>query len=91
MTNSPIRRIRIFFLLAFGAMLAACQSVPPPGGFNAAQVAALKAEGFVETDSGWQLTLNERLLFASDESALRPEQIASLGDMARHLAAVGIC
>lgn len=90
MIRSLQRQIRTFFLVAAGALLAACQSVPPPGGFNAAQVAALKAEGFVETDGGWQLTINERLLFASNESALQPEQTASLAEIARKLAEVGI-
>ena len=35
-----------------------------PKGFTPAQVATLKAEGFVETGDGWTLTINERLLFA---------------------------
>lgn len=90
MTNSPYRRIRTLFLVVVGALLAACQSMPPPTGFSPAQIAALQAEGFVESGADWQLTLNERLLFGSNESALGTEQAARLATMAQHLASVGI-
>lgn len=82
--------IRLMFMALVGALLAACQSMPVPSGFSPAQVAALKTEGFVEADAGWQLTLNERLLFASDQSALLPDQVARLAAMARNLVAVDI-
>ncbi|MBL0915088.1 MAG: OmpA family protein [Sphingopyxis sp.] len=64
--------------------------MPAPKGFSAEQVAALKSEGFSQTDLGWELTLNERLLFASNESTLGPDQIERLGRLARNLASVGI-
>ena len=83
----PIRHIA---LVVLAALLAACQSVPSPKGFSPAQVAALQAEGFVEAADGWALTINERLLFATNESALKPEQIATLGTLAQHLVAVDI-
>lgn len=82
--------IRLILLTLVGALLAACQSVPAPSGFTPAQVAALKTEGFVEAPAGWELTLNERLLFASNESALQPDQISRLETLARNLVAVGI-
>lgn len=82
--------IRLILLTLVGALLAACQSVPTPSGFSPAQVAALQTEGFVEAGAGWELTLNERLLFASNESALQPDQIARLETLARNLVAVGI-
>jgi len=84
------RSLRALSFLFVAAALAACQSVPPPSGFNAVQVATLKAEGFVETDAGWALTLPERLLFATDESDLKPEQIETIAKIAGRLSAVGI-
>lgn len=82
--------IRLILLTLVGALLAACQSMPAPSGFSPAQVAALKTEGFVEAAAGWELTLNERLLFASDQSALQSDQITRLETLARNLVAVGI-
>lgn len=91
MTHALPRPIRLLFLALLGTMLAACQTMPPPAtGFSPAQVAALKAEGFVEAGTGWELTLNERLLFASDQSELQSDQIARLGALAQNLVAVGI-
>ena len=90
MTLDFPRLIRTLCLTIFAAMLAACQSVPAPTGFTAAQIAALKTEGFVENDTGWSLTFNERLLFASNESAVHPEQKARIETVARNLVSVGI-
>jgi OOP family OmpA-OmpF porin len=88
----PLRlSLRQIFLIPFLALLAACQSAPLPSkGFSPEQVAALQAEGFVETGDDWTLTINERLLFPSNESGLKSEQIERLGTLARHLVAVGI-
>jgi OOP family OmpA-OmpF porin len=83
--------IRILFLAVAAAFLAACQSVPPPpSGFNAAQVAVLKSEGFVETDLGWELTMSDRLLFAVGESVIHPEQVQRMERLARNLLSVSI-
>ncbi len=95
MTHSlthPLIRIRHLVLAATAMLLAACQTVPAPAGFTAAQVAVLKSEGFVanDTDMSWALTFNERLLFAVNESAVLPEQEARIATMARNLVSVGI-
>lgn len=81
---------KTLFTLAAAALLAACQSLPPARGFSPEQVAMLQAQGFVETGDGWQLTLPERLLFASDDANLKPEQIETISKVARGLASVGI-
>lgn len=90
MTYSPHHPIRLFFMAAFAALLAACQSVPPPTGFSAAQIAVLKSEGFVEAGLGWELSLNERVLFPSNESSLLPAQKLRISATARNLQSVGI-
>ena len=90
MTHALPRPFRLMLMALLGTLLAACQSMPAPSGFSPAQVAALKNEGFVETGAGWELTLNERLLFASNESALHAEQIARLRTLAGNLVSVDI-
>ncbi|MDO9367252.1 MAG: OmpA family protein [Sphingopyxis sp.] len=90
MTFDFPRSMRTLCLTFFAAMLAACQSVPAPTGFTPKQIAALQTEGFVENDTGWALTFNERLLFASNESIVHPEQKARITTVARNLVSVGI-
>lgn len=90
MTPPLPRSIRSFLVLAFAALLAACQSVPSPTGFNAAQIAMLQSQGFVETGTGWNLTMPERLLFETDKSDVPPEQRQRISDIAAKLVSVGI-
>ena len=82
--------VRSLVLILLPLLLAACQTMPAPTGFTPAQVATLKAEGFIETGEGWALTINERLLFASNESTLKPEQVTTLEATAKNLVSVGI-
>jgi OOP family OmpA-OmpF porin len=90
MTPTLPRSIRTLLVFAVAALLAACASVPQPTGFNAAQIAMLKSEGFVETDKGWELTMPERLLFETDKSDVPPEQQRRIGGIAAKLVSVGI-
>ncbi len=80
------RLISLFMLVA----LAACQTIPTQSGFTAKQVAALQADGFTSVDDHWELGLGDRLLFATDESALIPEQRSRLNQLSRRLVGVGI-
>ncbi|MBB6427564.1 OmpA family protein [Sphingopyxis sp. JAI128] len=90
MTAPFPKKIRYFLLAAFASLLAACQSLPAPTGFTPAQIAVLRSQGFVETDLGWSLSMPERLLFPSNESALPSEQQRRIGDIAAKLVSVGI-
>lgn len=84
------RSIRALLVTAFAALLAACQSLPAPSGFSPEQVAALKSEGFVETALGWELSMPERLLFPSNESAVPADQQDQIRAVAARLVSVGI-
>lgn len=84
------RSIRTLLLLAVTTLLAACASLPPQSGFDTAQVAMLKEQGFVETDDGWQLTMPERLLFQSNKSDVPAEQQQRITEIASKLVSVGI-
>lgn len=84
-------KIRLFLVAAFAALLAACQSVPPTTtGFSPEQVAVLQSQGFIETGPGWELSMPERLLFPSNESALPADQQRRIGEIAAKLVSVGI-
>ncbi|KGB52257.1 OmpA/MotB precursor [Sphingopyxis sp. LC81] len=90
MTLDFPRSIRTFFLIGFAALLAACQSVPPSTGFTPEQIAVLQSQGFVEDGPGWMLNMPERLLFASNESSVSPDQLQRISDIAVKLVSVGI-
>ncbi|WP_157216739.1 OmpA family protein [Flavisphingomonas formosensis] len=85
----PIHRIVPLLLLA----LAACQTVPPSppsAAFSTTQQRALRENGFAETDRGWEFGMADRLLFASDDSRVRPEQADRISRIAQALRSVGI-
>lgn len=67
-----------------------CATVPSRPAFTAAQVAVLKAEGFAETPRGWELSVNDRLLFASDDAEIDPGNAARITRLAAALSDVGI-
>ncbi|MGQ3101647.1 MAG: OmpA family protein [Sphingopyxis solisilvae] len=90
MTHIIPQKISTLFLIAFAALLTACQTVPPQTGFTPEQVAVLKAEGFVDQGFDWSLSMPERLLFQTNESAISSEQQAQIARIAARLVGVGI-
>lgn len=84
------RPARFLTVLCTGLLLAACQSLPAPGKWSAAQRDVLQSNGFVASGDDWSLTLGERLLFASDQSQLLPDQEQGLEKLAQRLKSVGI-
>jgi OOP family OmpA-OmpF porin len=72
------------------AALTACQTVPPKGPFTAGQVTALQRNGFTPVGDGWQFGMADRLLFATDESTLIPQQKGAISRIAAALTAVAI-
>lgn len=87
---TPTRSLRMLCVFLIAALVAACQSMPAPAGFNTAQVAMLQSQGFVETAAGWELTMPERLLFQIDKSDVSPAQQQRIADIAAKLVSVGI-
>lgn len=81
---------RTIFIILVAGFLAACQTMPKPTGFTAAQIAVLQQEGFTQVDDDWHLTLPSRLLFPSDESTLGPEKLAEITALAQSLIRVDI-
>lgn len=68
-----------------------CQTVPPPAtGLSERQVAALREQGFVETERGWLFDISSRLLFPTDTSEIDPAQAETVRRMAGALCAVDI-
>jgi OOP family OmpA-OmpF porin len=71
-------------------LLAACQTMADHGGWTRAQIAALRSDGFVKTPRGWEFGMQDRLLFATDEGDIRPEQVTIIRRITGRLVAVGI-
>ena len=90
MTTPLPRPLRALLVAALAALLAACQSLPAPNEFSSEQVAMLKSEGFVETALGWELSMPERLLFPSNESAVPADQQDRISAIAARIVSVGI-
>lgn len=87
-----VKRLSAFILMS-GLLLGGCQTPPPPptpAGLTAAQVDALKSQGFVQTDDGWMFGLADKLLFPTDESRLAGEQKQVIERITRALLAVNI-
>jgi outer membrane protein OmpA-like peptidoglycan-associated protein len=75
-----------FAFLAFAAfVLSACAH-----GLSRNQISALMSENFVETDAGWELNLNSRLLFDSESTNLSDREKDNLDQVAKTLLSVGI-
>jgi outer membrane protein OmpA-like peptidoglycan-associated protein len=81
---SLLKKISLVFLFT---VLAACQTMH---GLNKKQIKTLQQQGFVLTEEGWTLALPERLLFASNEAAIKPETEITLNTLAQQLIKVGI-
>lgn len=83
--------VRTALLLALAALiLGGCQMSKDGSRWTRAQRTVLTSEGFVETDRGWEFSINDRLLFATDESVVLPEQAGSIRRIAGRLLAVDI-
>jgi len=70
---------------------AACATTPRSTSiFTPQQVSTLRANNFVETERGWEFSANDKLLFAFDESTLKPDKIPAIRAIAARLNAVEI-
>ncbi|PHM46053.1 outer membrane fibronectin-binding protein [Xenorhabdus mauleonii] len=80
-----------FFIIVFALIstlfLSACQN---KGALTAAQIAALKQQGFQQTDEGWLFGMSEKVLFGNNQSHLHPSGEAKLKELANVLTKVGI-
>lgn len=63
---------------------------PDNGPFSTAQVAAMHDLGFAQTNRGWEFSMADRLLFATDSSAVLADQTTAIDRMSKTLAGVGI-
>jgi outer membrane protein OmpA-like peptidoglycan-associated protein len=84
-----MRSCRLVPALMAALLMAACQTTGAFGLSNR-QVAVLKANGFVQTERGWEFDVSGKYLFPTDQSALTDEQKTGLDAMAKALHAVAI-
>jgi outer membrane protein OmpA-like peptidoglycan-associated protein len=76
-----------FSLLAM-ILLASCQTMGH--GLNAAQIAVLRKEGFVQKNDGWELALSSKVLFDIDADQIKPETRLSVERTGQALVSVQI-
>lgn len=83
--------VRTGLLLALAALiLGGCQMSKDKSPWTRAQRAMFVEEGFAETARGWEFSINDRLLFATDESTVLPQQAGSIRRIAGRLLGVDI-
>ncbi|WP_246177917.1 OmpA family protein [Pandoraea horticolens] len=82
------RLLAVVCLLGFGG-LAGCQTTPVHG-LTAEQVAALKAEGFKQTDEGWEFGLSDTVLFDTGKFVVREPAQQTVLRIGQTLVRVGL-
>lgn len=78
------------FLALVALFLGGCQMSKDKSPWTRAQRAMFVSEGFKETDRGWEFSISDRLLFASDDSTVLPAQAGSVRRIAGRLLSVDI-
>lgn len=86
--TEPARRWLATALIAL--TLAACATMPAGSGFTRDQTRELQAQGFVETAQGWELSVADRLLFATDSADVLSAMQEAIARGAGGLLSVGI-
>lgn len=80
-----------FAFAALATVLLGCQTPPPAKArFTDAQIAALINAGFTESDAGWGLNLDGRILFGSATDRLTDEARRTIAHVVEALKAVDI-
>ncbi|VVE58772.1 putative lipoprotein YiaD [Pandoraea iniqua] len=83
------RRLLVLTCLLGVGALAGCQTTPVHG-LTAEQIAALKSEGFVQTDEGWEFGLSDTVLFDTDKFVLRDAARQTVTRIGQTLVKVGL-
>ncbi|WP_237169989.1 OmpA family protein [Pandoraea faecigallinarum] len=85
-----LRRMFLLVCLLLGAgTLAGCQTTPAHG-LTPEQIAALKSEGFTQTDEGWEFGLSDTVLFDTDKFVVRDPARETVSRIGRTLVKVGL-
>ncbi|WP_236105640.1 OmpA family protein [Pandoraea fibrosis] len=85
---SARKLLAVVCLVGFGA-LAGCQTTPVHG-LTAEQIAALKAEGFKQTDEGWEFGMSDTVLFDTDKFVVREAARETVSRIGKTLVKVGL-
>jgi OOP family OmpA-OmpF porin len=82
---------RLPIAIAAIALTGGCQaSLQPRSPWSQKQVEVMRGEGFVPTQRGWEFSVNDRLLFPTDEASVDPGQATIINRMATNLRSVQI-
>lgn len=95
--HTGVRPSRRRFIGACGLVLLGCQSPapqpsprPPASRLKPEQLAVLRGAGFRETDDGWELGLNVKILFDLNDARVKDSAREAIVKLGRQLRAVHI-
>ncbi len=77
--------IRMALAVPLFLSLAACATMPERVGFTARQIEVLEGAGFRPVGSGYELGINNRVLFGFDSAGIVPETTTMLAGLSRQL------
>ncbi|WP_347403306.1 OmpA family protein [Pandoraea sp. LA3] len=87
--KASVRRMLLLVCLLGVGALAGCQTAPVHG-LTPEQIAALKAEGFKQTDEGWEFGLSDTVLFDTDKFVVRDTARDTVSRIGHTLVKVGL-
>ncbi|WP_246190217.1 OmpA family protein [Pandoraea captiosa] len=87
--KTSARRAALLVCLLGVGVLAGCQTTPVHG-LTPEQIAALKSEGFTQTDEGWEFGMSDTVLFDTDKFVVRDPARDTVLRIGRTLVKVGL-
>lgn len=82
--------LRTLFALTGALVLAGCMTTKSAGPYSARQIAVLQEQGFTRNGDDWQLGIDDKLLFPTNENTLASEQRDRIARLSGSLLAVGV-
>ena len=77
-------------MMIAGLPLTGCQMSRDRSPWTREQIAMLNEAGFLKTGRGWEFSVDDRLLFPTDQSQVAADQAAIIGRIATRLLSVNI-
>lgn len=83
-------RLGLLGVMLVVLQLTACQTAPTQNSLSARQIALLQQQGFKQTESGWELSFSDKLLFDVDAYSMTEKSYVAVEKISKALLSVGI-